>query len=303
MRHRFRVAPEVDGVHAVCRRTAAVTRRHIHGGVDQNRSGRLRAGRQQLHRRRHVVAGLRIQCVQETAARDGVDVGVSTAAAATAAWRRRRPAASRGRGRLAERRRAGDRRHRAGAGDGPGSGRHRVQMPFPEHLVQVVVDRIDVVRAPADERQRLEALVGNDVGEQHRLRQRLQLPGLILELRLPEQLKARLPHTVDRNSRIGLDPRGSLRVAAGRGPTETASSLSVRGARSRECESDRQGDWTAGASHHHNSSLAFTSVRVPSRWPAPRAAPSPRIPRRLAAGRRASAASGSRVPRRAPRSS
>ena len=53
------------------------------------------------------------------------------------------------------------------------------QSRFPEHAVEVVVDRVDGVGRPAEIREGLEALVGNDVRQQHRLGQRLCRPSAV----------------------------------------------------------------------------------------------------------------------------
>ena len=166
----------------------------------------------------------------------------------------------------AERRRARDRRHRAGAGACvPARGRQRVQMPLPEHLVEVVVDRIDVVRAAADEGERLESLMRNDVRQQHRLRQRLELPRLILELRLPEQLKARLLQALLRDPRVGLDPRRPLRIARRSSSSSDPPRPCARAARGgRNARGRSTGAIARTASSHHASSFVFIAVRAPA---------------------------------------
>ena len=164
LRHLLRVAGKVEGIDAIRGRTAAVARRDIQDRVNQYGADRLGIRRQQLDRRREVVAGLRIERVQLAAARNGVDVRI---AATRPRWRGGGRGRRRHRG--AKRRRTRNRGHRARARQASRRGRQRVQMPLPEHLVEVVVDRIHVVGAAADEGEGLEPLVRNDVRQQHRL--------------------------------------------------------------------------------------------------------------------------------------
>src|SRR6185295_14282819 len=87
---------------------------------------------------------------------------------------------------------------------------------LPEHGPSVVVDRERTVRAPGDERQRLAAeaeIADHDAGAE-----RIELPRLIVERRLPSQLEPRLLHRLRRDDDVVANPRRALRIGAARDP-------------------------------------------------------------------------------------
>ena len=101
-----------------------------------------------------------------------------------------------------------------------------VVMRSPEHRAEVVVDAVDVVRAAADENQRLESAKRHQVAERHGRRQRVAVPRFVIDLQLPEKLKLR--QVLDRDVRIDAHPRRALRIEPLRRPVRCAARLSVK---------------------------------------------------------------------------
>src|SRR5438876_1233679 len=91
-------------------------------------------------------------------------------------------------------------------------------MFLPLNPAEVRVDREDVVRTAAHERQRPESAVSDVEIEQDRRRQRVQLFWVVVELQLPQELKAGLLHALFRNLPIGPDPRRALCIVTARRP-------------------------------------------------------------------------------------
>ena len=84
-------------------------------------------------------------------------------------------------------------------------------MSVPKHLVQIRVDRPNVVRT-GDYSQVLEAAIGNQISEHHGSSERTRTGFLIIELSL--QYKLEILNGVFRDSRVAFLPTGALGVAA-----------------------------------------------------------------------------------------
>ena len=107
------------------------------------------------------------------------------------------------------------------------AGSARVELPLPDDVAEVVVDAVDVVRAAGDERHRHEQ---RHAARGHALRQAVRAARLVVELRVPLQLEARLRQRRDRDLVVGAHPRRALRIGQ-RGQPLRAAAADLREAR------------------------------------------------------------------------
>src|SRR5438552_731072 len=96
-------------------------------------------------------------------------------------------------------------------------------MHLPVDPRQIAVNTKGSVTAATYERERTKAPVPYVTIHEHRRRQRVQLHRLIVQLYLPKELKAGLPHPVRRDLRVRGYGKRTLRVAAIRHPLRAAS--------------------------------------------------------------------------------
>ena len=190
------VRAEVIDIRHIRIPAAALGRMGIDHVVYQVQRVRLSIGRHELGRRHEVFAIGEVKASQPAVPRSSVDDVVTRIARGADDRRRGHPSGTEQVGRT----RSGVRL--------PVS----VELPGPEQFAPLHIDGKEVVRDPRDQRDFLPALRRGHVFRDEGGKQRVHLPGFVVELDLPEQLG--LVNVTQREDRLVLLPGGSLRIAA-----------------------------------------------------------------------------------------
>ena len=205
---RFRRIAEIERVDAVGIAAAALTGNGVDDVVVIREAVRLAIGRQELHRRHHLLAGVDIHLMEIPIAGEHENRSnrERTAAALRPGGCRRGLAAGlwcrrSGRGRTTST--GWRRRQHRPCGQTARTEKRRliallrfglpVEVSLPEHRAEVGIDRDEIVGGGRDKRQFLETSIGDGALENERAEQRIDGPLLRVDLHLPQQ-----PQVVER---------------------------------------------------------------------------------------------------------